>query len=684
MVLGLDPGLRRLLAEAERSKEKRETGTPVTPIPTVQKPPTAHPITHQLPNPIDEFKPSARPHIPEAHRVYARDIDRLLKTDPSKQPEVIKPPTAPKPRPEEEKERREREKREAQDLLRRIEEAGKEAAQNFEAFLKGAVSWLSMTNPFARLGLTLAHAVVDNKAKQENAPPEQKDVIRKVGEIIFRPETVMLENAPRAAQHIRDVINGTLHAWFGGGDPVDMARERAAISATGTLLQQAGALTGALGGAAAATIVGAPAGAAIGGLGGAMALTGWYMQDNLTFYLDKRLNEIKQNIKDRIKAIERAEEEERRAEERRRQQEEEREAWKQNMMWYLEEKRKFEEQSREEWARIKEEDRKRWEELRRASEEREAAKRAEYAKFRRMEAASDRVKRLLSGAKEVIDSADTAWFNKNPDLARQLLERAKQLYDEAKQALAENKDILDEYDMYEALMTGLDALKSILDAKALVYYNSNPADKVRDAVNRMARYAYHSGRSNARAARRIMSKPTLTVDDILALVGLYQHEVKTNVLLEQAANLMDQAAQAYQVIPVERPPLRWETIIKFRAWLASNIKTPLAQIPNYLWNKASGINYTPEMIRLIYDALRSIPVMLEEVAGLDPADLEAILRARQYLYAAAKRGYFNPWEYELYCRLKRLLMLTDHQAAKLFKLYIPLRQPIKRGVTLSV
>jgi len=684
MVLGFDPESRRLITEAMRAKERAESGTPVTSLPTVQKPPTAHPVTHMLKDPADEFKPSATPHVPDALKIYVTGIDRLLKTDPTKQPEVVKPPEAAKPKPEEEKERREREKAEAQDLLKRIEDAGKEAAANFEAFLKGAVSWLTASLPWGRLGLQIAHAIVDNKAKQENMPPETKQVIQEYGRIVNRPETVLLENAPRAAQHVKDVINGTFHAWFGGGDPVDLARERAALSSTGTLLQQAGALTGAIGGAMAASAIGAPAGAAVAGLGGSMALAGWYMQDNLTFYLDKRLNEIKQSIKDKIRAIEQREEEERKAEEYRRRQEEEREAFKQSMTWYLEEKKKLEEESRKEWERLKEEDRKRWEELRKAEEQKEAAKKAEYDRLRRLEAASDKVKSLLSSAKEIIDSADTAWFNKNPDTARRLLEEAKKKYDEAAKALAENKDILDEYDMYEALMAGLEALKSILDAKALVYQGSNPTDKVRDAANKTAQYAYHSGRSNARAAQRIITKPTLSIDDIMALFGLYQSEVKTNVLLEQMANLMDQAAQQYQIIPVEKSPLRWETIIKFRAWLASNIKTPLAKIPNYLWNKAGGVNYTPEMIRLMYETLRSIPVMLEEVAGLEPADLEAILRARQYLYAAAKRGYFNPWEYELYCRLKRLLMLTDHQAAKLFKLYIPLKAPVKREVGVSV
>jgi myosin heavy subunit len=415
-----------------------------------------------------------------------------------------------------------------------------------------------------------------------------------------------------------------------------------------------------------------------------MALTGWYMQDNLTYYLDKRLNEVKQSIKDKIRAIEQREEEERKAEEYRRRQEEEREAFKQSMTWYLEEKKKLEEESRKEWARLKEEDRKRWEELRKAEEQKEAAKKAEYDKLRRLEAASDKVKSLLSSAKEIIDSADTAWFNKNPDTARRLLEEAKKKYDEAAKALMENKDILDEYDMYEALMASLEALKSILDAKALVYQGSNPTDKVRDVANKIATYAYHKGRSNARAARRLSTKPMLTIDDILALFGLYQDEVKTNVLLEQTANLMDETAKTYQVMPIEKSPLSWETIIKLRAWLASNIKTPLAKIPNYLWNKASGVSYTPDMIRLIWETLNQIPVSLAELSYLEPADIEAILRARQYLYAASKRGYFNPWEYELYCRLKRLLMLTDHQAAKLFKLYIPLKAPIKREVSASV
>jgi len=49
----------------------------------------------------------------------------------------------------------------------------------------------------------------------------------------------------------------------------------------------------------------------------------------------------------------------------------------------------------------------------------------------------------------------------------------------------------------------------------------------------------------------------------------------------------------------------------------------------------------------------------------------AIFRARQYIYAAARRGYFEPYEFELYTRLKEHLYLTDEEARNLFKLPIP-------------
>jgi hypothetical protein len=40
VVLGLDPRLKRLVAEAMKAKERIEGGTLVTPLPTVQKPPS--------------------------------------------------------------------------------------------------------------------------------------------------------------------------------------------------------------------------------------------------------------------------------------------------------------------------------------------------------------------------------------------------------------------------------------------------------------------------------------------------------------------------------------------------------------------------------------------------------------------------------------------------------------------
>ena len=94
-------------------------------------------------------------------------------------------------------------------------------------------------------------------------------------------------------------------------------------------------------------------------------------------------------------------------------------------------------------------------------------------------------------------------------------------------------------------------------------------------------------------------------------------------------------------------------------------------IPNSVWNENAGYRYTPLMIRLIHRAMRDAKVSPNELRGLKLRDLEAIFRARQYIYAAARRGYFEPYEFELYTRLKEHLYLTDEEARKLFKLPIP-------------
>ena len=242
---------------------------------------------------------------------------------------------------------------------------------------------------------------------------------------------------------------------------------------------------------------------------------------------------------------------------------------------------------------------------------------------------------------------------------------------EAKNIAQENSDILKEYDSFEWILDGIEAIEDAIQAKKLAWSGGNPVTYYKSSVTKKAKNIY---RRNIDRAKKYNYYPKLSLSDpqqLEFIIRDYQEDVKNAALLTFMRDSFLDLTNIYPIELEEKPPLRYETILKFRKWIAENIKTPLAQIPNWKWNLNGGHDYEPLMLQLMYQALREAGVALEEVGRLTPKELEAILRARQYIYAASKRGYFLPYEYELYTLFKKLLMLTDYQAAKLLSLYIP-------------
>jgi hypothetical protein len=697
MVMVYNYNIIRMEDEAEDRKQRQEAGYSLI---SLRKPgitQNANPVDHVLRDPSDEFKPSVDAHEEEAKKTYDARTEALLQRYKAMEEKIKREYVPEEERKKLEEEQREKEKKEAESLLDKIEKAGEEAWRNFQDFLRGVGSYISSVLPFTRIGGAILTGIIANKAAQENPSPEVVKAIKEYAQVFAAPEVSLVDSAPGAAQHLRDVLNGVRHGMFGGGHPVDLARELAAVKAMGGALMQTGMALTAPAGVAAALAGGGPAGLAVPGIAGAMTLGGWALVDNVSYWISSRLEQAKRELRDRIKFIEETEREQQKREQWAEAQKREREEWMEAMKGYLEEKKKMSEEERKEWDKRKEEDRKwmeeylkrkqeAYEEYRKWMSEEEArkkaeeeAKKAEYQEYLQFENVSKTVEAALGEVKGLMSAADNAYFAKNPDMALGNLERAYNKILEIAEYVANNKEILQKYQSYEWILASLESLANVILAKAEAFKLKNPTDRVVKAAYSAAKASYHRHDSRRTEVRKVVSKPTLRLDDIIALARSYLEEVKTNAVLDVINDLVKNTAETYKVTPIPASPLSCETIIKFRAWLASNIKTPLARIPNYAWNKASGYSYTPEMIKLIHDALREIPVMPEEVAALEPRDLEAILRARQYIYAASKRGFFSPYEYELYQRLKQLLQLTDYQAAKLLKLYIPLKKPTRVG-----
>jgi len=554
-------------------------------------------------------------------------------------------------------------KEEIEAKLKEFDKAKEEAQKNWVDFMKTAIALAPDIIPGVKLQAWAAYHTVLDKAYQENPDDPRIYLLREVAKTLGDPAATFADSAKGAAQHINDTVNGIIHGIFGGGDPYDVEREKAAVQATATTLMPLGMVL-----AGPATMAAGAAGAAA---AGGLTLGGWWMADNLTFQLSNKVNEAKKQLTDELNNIKYLE---RREEAKRKELELEEESWNERMedlRDYLEEKKKVEEEIQKMKEEAREKINKYYEELERKKAEEEKAQEEAIKRYREFESAVNKIKDRLSAAKEIIQAAENAYFNKNRSLAQQLLGRALDKVFEAKDIAQSNSQILKEYNSFEWVMDGIQGLIDIIEAKSEAWAGRNPTTKHKKAVINAAKNYYRRTQDRATkydtSWRFSLSDP----EGLKVLLDDYREEVKGAALLDYLKDSFNGLAELSQIYLEKRSPLRPETIIKFREWLAKNIKTPLAKIPNYKWNQAEGYSYDSDMMRLMIEGLRDAGVALEEVGMLSPKELEAILRARQYIYAAVKRGYFLPYEYELYDEFKRLLMLTDYQAAKLLRLYIP-------------
>jgi len=478
----------------------------------------------------------------------------------------------------------------------------------------------------------------------------------------------VIDRAADAAKTFIDSIStfarGIAYGIFGPPPEEDLTDEIAALKGVGTALMTGGA--GAAG-VLAATGAGAPAAAAA----GAVSLIGWALTDNFAGRLEF-IQSQRETQKRREEMLEKETETWKRA------REEYLEAWERSQLKILEEKKaleeekqKFYEELEKERERRREEERKLWEEIEKKRQMREEEKKAEEAEERQFYALLQQLKSRAESVKGIISAATNAWFAKNGAQALELLSQAKSEVQALDSLIDENKEILEKFGYYVSFKDQVRAIMNVISANEKAWTGQNPNRDLSNATTNYTNSTRSFNRTTAKNLKRI--GPADPADPDLQSMLRKAFKIDTNnvavgMLLTQLAQ---QLLQYIPRVELPRSKLSSKTIVKLKLWLKKQYKTPLAMIPNSTWNENAGYRYTPLMIRLIHRAMSDAKVSPKEMKGLKLRDLEAIFRARQYIYAAARRGYFEPYEFELYTRLKEHLYMTDEEARKLFKLPIP-------------
>jgi hypothetical protein len=464
--------------------------------------------------------------------------------------------------------------------------------------------------------------------------------------------------------------------WYGIVGPPedeDLSDEIAALKGVGFGMMSIGA--GAAG-VAAATGIGAPAAALFGGI----SLLGWALTDNfagrLEFIQGQRQKE--KYDKQRMAELKQFYDEKREADTK---------AWAKVMDDYLEKKKATEAeilQMKQQFSDKKTDrettNKKVSDELDEEQKKDPEQKREEEENDRKFYAVLNKLRAIADEIKGYQSAADTAKYNKNIDLALENLNSAYVAVQRLKDEIDNNAEILKKYGYYESLNEQARALENVILAHIKVLNGQSPTRELRNAVTNYANSTLHFNRPVRNYVKKKASFDAYIASDVDYLRSLYRIERKNYATGYLLSNFTKNTLEQIPLVAEQPSKLSPETIVKFREWLYKTYKTPLAQISNYVWNLNSGYAYTPEMLRLIYNTLQQAGVMLEEVATLTPKELEAILRARQYLYAASKRGYFLPYELELYTRLKELLMLRDVDVRNLFKLKLPKTTEVSASV----
>jgi hypothetical protein len=500
--------------------------------------------------------------------------------------------------------------------------------------------------------------------KGEDVREELQREISAIASAVGEPAARVVDAAKQAADGVASFGRGVWYGIVGPPEDEDLRDEIAAVKAVGSTMMAVGA-----GGAAvaAATGVGLPVAAALGSL----ALPGWALVDNFA----GRLEFIQAQREKEKRDAEKAREWEDR---QRRMQEEEINKMKEYTNWKIARTAEAEEERSKRYDELekkleekREEYNKFWQKIEEEKRKAEEEKGKEEEEERRFYTAQTEIKAVLDEMKGLEQAAGNAWFAKNPQTALSLLQEAKDKVPELKQKIEQYRDIFQKYNVYVAFMEQARSIENILAANEKAWRGQNPN---RNLVNAVTNYVNSTKHFNDKVTSYVSQKTTFSVhdpDDARFVKKVNRIERKNYATGYVLSNTAQTWLKQTPVVAYQPSKLGWGTVTKLRTWLKRNYKTPLAAIPGYTWNKNSGYSYSKDMISLMLKALKEAKVSLTEVRMLKLRELEAILRARQYIYQAARRGYFDPYEYELYQRLKELLHLTDAQIEKLFRLEIP-------------
>ena len=252
-----------------------------------------------------------------------------------------------------------------------------------------------------------------------------------------------------------------------------------------------------------------------------------------------------------------------------------------------------------------------------------------------------------------------------------LWSQAKGLAEEIDKVIERSNLVLREIGIYSLLKRMAESTIKMIDANIKYAHGYNPTMSLHEAFRS---YARSSELFFGNVEEYLATQPYPNFrywDSDRAYYKAYKNALYSNVLQKMLGSLVMQWTNYMGYLPQRKSKLSYSTILKFRMWLKNNIKTPLGVIPTERWEQANGDDYTVGMIRLMFYTLYKTGVRPEEVQDLTLEELEAILRARQYIYLASKRGYFLPYEYELFCKFKELLMLDTYDVYRLLRVRPP-------------
>jgi hypothetical protein len=286
-------------------------------------------------------------------------------------------------------------------------------------------------------------------------------------------------------------------------------------------------------------------------------------------------------------------------------------------------------------------------------------------------ALSSRLRAAADEIKGITQAAETAKFAKNVQLAKDLYQQALDRVQKMKDLIDENRELLKKFGYLVVFGDQIRALENAILANLKALEGRIPNENVNNAVINYANSVVSRAMRNNSVVQQRRTFDLTNRDDLQYLQSLFRQNRKDLALLMLLTQLAQQLNELKPVETYQKSKLPTATILKLRRWLQRQIKTPLAKVANDIWNTNSGYHYSDYQVQLMHQALKDAGVSLSEVRNLKLRELEAILRARQYLYNASKRGYWHPYELELYRRLKELLMLTDQDVVRLMRLKLP-------------